>query len=106
MNDIYPQVANTNFLAPTQGETEDTSVVMPRQWMLEQKPFRKPQFTINANQLASLMAMITYISLKAGHSEYRIERCLSDRFNVANAKFLASDDFDEAIRYLADILST
>ncbi len=49
--------------------------------------------------------MISYISIKSGTSEISLERKLSARFNVANPRCLPANDFDDAIRYLADILS-
>jgi hypothetical protein len=60
---------------------------------------------VDANQLTSLSAMIAYIANKTGLNEFRIERDLSDRFHVPNAKCLARQDFDAAIRYLADMLA-
>lgn len=59
--------------------------------------------SINANQRTSISAMIAYVSSLSGQSEFRLERTLSDRFHVANPMCLPANDFDEAIRYLADI---
>ena len=60
---------------------------------------------VDANQLTSLSAMIAYLSTQRGESEFRIERGLSDRFNVPNVKCLPVNQFDNAIRYLADMFS-
>ncbi|MDR3424437.1 MAG: hypothetical protein P4M13_05085 [Alphaproteobacteria bacterium] len=86
------------------GASVEDNVIMPRRWMKGQAAMRQTQQAVNANQLTSISAMIAYISYHSGQSEFKIERGLSDRFNVPNAKCLAADDFDAAIRYLADII--
>ncbi|MGB9153521.1 MAG: hypothetical protein WCD70_10595 [Alphaproteobacteria bacterium] len=79
--------------------------IEPQHWMNEQSASRKiDALALNANQLTSLSAMIAYAASKSGQSEYRIERSLSDCFKVPNAKFIPANDFDAAIRYLADII--
>jgi hypothetical protein len=60
--------------------------------------------SVSADQLTSISAMIAYIAAQSGQSEFRIERNLSDMFNVANAKWLPADQFDKAMRYLVDVL--
>jgi hypothetical protein len=63
-----------------------------------------PNAAVSPNQSTSIAAMIAYISSCSGQSEFMIERKLSDRFNIPNPKCLQANDFDAAIRYLADIL--
>lgn len=62
--------------------------------------------TVSANELTSLSALIAYAAYKSGTSEYRIERDLADRFNVANVKCLPAARFDDAMRYLVDQVPT
>ena len=57
---------------------------------------------LNANQLTSLNAMILYVAYKSGIAEFRVERQLSDRFNIPNAKCLPATSFDLALCYLVD----
>lgn len=105
MEKIYPTVASDGFASTRNvAAASDSSVVVPRRWMQSPPLLRKAQPSLNANQLTSISAMISYISHRSGQSEFRIERKLSDRFNIPNAKFLSAADFDNAIRYLADIL--
>lgn len=66
---------------------------------------RRASPSLNANQQASIAAMIAYISSRSGQTEFRLERNLSDHFNVPNPKYLASIHFDEALRYLADFMA-
>lgn len=58
--------------------------------------------TISADELTSLSALIAFAAHKTGASEFRIERDLADRFNVANVKCLPAARFDDALRYLVD----
>ena len=90
------------LLSDMSGVSADV-VSMPLRWMRENSSLRRTQQSLTADQLTSLSAMIAYISLKSGQSEFRLERSLADRFHVANAKCLPANDFDSAIRYLADI---
>ena len=74
-------------------------------WMDRSSTSIMRQPSLNANQRTSISAMISYISSRSGQSEFRLERKLSDRFNVPNPKFLPANDYDAAIRYLADIIN-
>ena len=106
MNKLHLSEAEIDLSALDPVEAHVTLDAMPQHWMREQSASRKiAELTLNANQLTSLSAMIAYAASKSGKSEYRIERGLSDYFNVPNAKFLSADDFDAAIRYLADIIT-
>lgn len=58
--------------------------------------------SINHNELTSLTALIAYVASKTGSTEFRVERNLADRFNVANVKFLPSENYDAAICYLVE----
>jgi len=78
---------------------------MPSRLWMRCADVRAFQPSIDADQRTSISAMIAYISYRSGQSEFRIERELSDRFNVPNPKWLQASNFDEAIRYLADIIS-
>ena len=80
-----------------------TSMV-PQRWMQKRLTAQTSPLSLNPNQRTSLTAMIGYISRRSGQSEFRLERRLSDHFNVPNAKCLSANDFDDAIRYLADIV--
>ena len=57
---------------------------------------------VSANELTSLTALIAYVASRSNSNEYRVERQLSDRFNVPNVKHLPSASYDDAIRYLVD----
>jgi hypothetical protein len=59
---------------------------------------------LNANERTSLTALIAYLAHHSGETEFRIERRLSDRFNVPNMTCLPSAQFDDAIRYLVDAM--
>jgi hypothetical protein len=65
---------------------------------------RNGERCVSANELTSLSALIVYVSHIAGTSEFRIERDLADRFQVANVKCLPATRYDEAIRYLVDLV--
>jgi len=98
-----PPVERENKVSASHGAYEspvDTHAA-PQSWMLEQ---RTAQPLINTNQLISISAMISYISQCSGQSEFRVERRLSDRFNIPNVKCLGAQDFDNAICYLADLV--
>lgn len=82
----------------------NVTAILQQSWMQGHSAQRKGTPSLTANQRTSISAMISYISHRSGQSEFRIERSLSDRFNVPNAKCLPSDDFDNAIRYLAEII--
>jgi hypothetical protein len=104
MNKIYPVVSHKGFVVGHNVETQDVIAPMPQRWMQQRSEARKTQPGVTANQWTSLSAMIAYAANQSGQSEYRVERNLSDRFNIPNAKCLPSNDFDSALRYLADIL--
>ena len=57
---------------------------------------------ITADQRTSISALITCQAKHSGENEFRIERRLADRFNIANVMCLTTDQYDEAIRYLVD----
>jgi len=84
--------------------SEDMGLSASRLWMQRSRSAQK-HMMLNANQHTSLSAMISYISAKSGQSEIRIERKLSDHFHIPNPKCLPANDYDDAIRYLADIIS-
>jgi hypothetical protein len=92
--------------APASGEASlgRSGSVSLHRWMDRSSTALLHQPSLNANQRTSISAMISYISNKSGQSEFRLERKLSDRFNVPNPKFLPANDFDAAIRYLSDII--
>jgi hypothetical protein len=83
--------------------SENTGTV-PHRWMRDHAMVRTSHYSLNPYQLTSLSAMIAYSSFCSGQSEFRIERSLSDHFRVPNPKFLPANDFDNAIRYLAEII--
>ncbi len=101
-----PQDSKEESTATSTNDPSTNVVRMPQSWISNLRipisATRQPP--LNANQMTSLSAMIAYISHKSGQSEYAIEHRLADHFRVANAKLLSAGDFDEAIRYLADIL--
>ena len=104
MEKNYPSVTGNGFSLITSGDAlVVASDSVAQRWMDGQKSPRRATLSVNANQLTSISAMIAYIAHVSGQSEFRIERSLSDHFNVPNAKFLPADGFDDAIRYLADI---
>jgi hypothetical protein len=105
-DDINPGIANKSTnLASGDLPSEERSKSVTHRWMQRSSATKENQLSLNANQHTSISAMISYISTQSGQSEFRLERILSDRFNIPNPKCLPANDFDEAIRYLADILS-
>ncbi len=60
--------------------------------------------SLNDNQRTSLSAMIAYVSHESGQSEFRIENQLSNHFNIPNSQYLPEKDFDDAIRFLTDVI--
>jgi hypothetical protein len=106
MDEIPLEAANKNTNATSDASlSTDGTMAVSRQWMLHHSTARTSQSFLNAYQRTSIAAMIAYISSRSGQSEFRVERSLSDRFNVPNSKYLPANNYDEAIRYLADILS-
>jgi hypothetical protein len=73
-----------------------------REGWMEKIRARDGERTVSANELTSLTALIAYVAHNAGASEFRVERELADRFNIANAKCLPASCYDDAIRYLVD----
>ncbi|MDR3449730.1 MAG: hypothetical protein P4M15_08315 [Alphaproteobacteria bacterium] len=106
MSVIFPIVAHRGYSsAPNMEAPVEAAPLRVESWMKD-APLAalKPVRMVNANQLTSLSAMIAYAALRSGQSEFRIERSLSDRFNIPNAKCLPANQFDIAIRYLVDTL--
>lgn len=60
--------------------------------------------TMSADQRTSLSALISYVARKSGENEFRVERCLADRFNVANAMCLPAREYDNAVCYLVNLI--
>ena len=104
-NTTIPVSGTEGEMQTTETSSSDMSMSEVPSWMREAQASRRMNAPMTPNQLTSIAAMIAYISHQSGQSEFRIERSLADRFNVANAKCLPSNAFDNAIRYLADILS-
>ena len=105
MDKHYPFPAEDGFCASHSMETTQPLVFsdMKRAWM--QTPAVTPtQPTVNSNQLTSLNAMIAYVSFQFGQNEFTVERGLADHFNIPNTKCLPASEFENAIRYLADML--
>ena len=76
-----------------------TEQIVVENWMQHSATQTAP---VNANELTSLTALIAYVGYSTGQNEFRIERQLSDRFNVPNVKCLPTQRYDEAIRYLVE----
>ncbi len=57
---------------------------------------------LSPDQAAALYAMVGYVALEAGRSEFGVERDLANAFCVPSLKRLPAEDFDRALRYLAD----
>jgi len=55
---------------------------------------------VSFEESASLSALIAHVARKSGASEFRVERDVADRFNVANVKFLPQAHFEAALFYL------
>ena len=83
-------------------ETQHSAALPVTSGWMEKIALRNAAHTISANELTSLSALIAYAAHKTGASEFRIERDLADRFNVANVKCLPAGRFDDALRYLVD----
>jgi len=62
----------------------------------------KQDRVVSINERTSLNALIAYVALQTGENEFRVERRVSDRFNVPNVSRLPTEKFDDAIRYLVD----
>jgi len=107
MNPIYrPSIGSKDIDAalPVDAQAENAETFAPPSWM-RGEIHAQSQPLLNANQLTSLSAMIAYIAARSGRSEFRIERDLADRFSIANAKLLSAHQFENAIRYLADLVA-
>jgi len=76
------------------------SAIAAQGWM--QNTEAQKTINISANELTSLSALIAYVASNTGENEFRVERRVSDRFNIANVSCLPADQFDTAIRYLVD----
>ena len=92
-------VKDNPLTRPAEMQHKNASGVAP--WIDKIKSHNTPQ-TISANEITSLSALIAYAAFKTGSNEFRIERDLADRFNVANITCLPASRFDEALRYLVD----
>lgn len=79
---------------------ETVSSIHAEGW--KQNANEKPSRVVSMNERTSLNALIAYVAMHSGENEFRVERRLSDRFNVANVTCLPSVQFDSAIRYLVD----
>jgi hypothetical protein len=77
------------------------STAMADSW-IERVSARRAERTVSANEITSLTALIAYVAHGTKVNEFRVERELADRFNVANVTCLPASRFDEAIRYLVD----
>lgn len=86
------------------GSQKGDALDLSRCWMKNFSTSEMYKDPLSPNQQASVTAMIAYISDKLGTNEFDIERRLSDRFNIPNPKLLPASNYDEAIRYLADIV--
>jgi hypothetical protein len=83
------------------GLQQVAAAAMADGWM-EKVRMRNGERCVSANELTSLSALIVYVAHSIGANEFRVERDLADRFNVANVKFLPAAYYDDAIRYLVD----
>jgi hypothetical protein len=106
MSKMYSiEIASDGMPFQSSAKQKERAGESPQRWMEEKSTSqRADNGGLNANQLTSLSAMIAYTANKSGQTEYRVERALADFFHVPNAKFLPANDFDSAIRYLADII--
>jgi hypothetical protein len=86
--------ATADSLAPAAAMTEN--------WMTKTSAPEKSGEIVSANELTSLSALIVYVAKGRGLSEFRVERNLADRFNIANVKCLPARFYDEAVLYLVD----
>jgi hypothetical protein len=77
------------------------STAMADSW-IERVSARRAERTVSANEITSLTALIAYVASATKINEFRIEREMADRFNVANVTCLPASRFDDAIRYLVD----
>jgi hypothetical protein len=78
---------------------EDSTPPVANGWM---RPEANGGAGLNANEQTSLAALIAYVAIKSGQSEFRVERQLSDRFSIPNPKRLPTDRYEDAIRYLME----
>jgi len=106
MNEVYPIVASKGFSVARNGvaAADPASNDGAQGWMRGHKPVQ-PQPVVNAHELTSLSALISYVAYQSGSTEFGIERKLSDRFNIPNTKCLPANQYDSAIRYLVDSFS-
>lgn len=96
--------ANAEKLAGHDTVQKAVSYINTKSWM--QNAEEKNAATVSANERTSLNALIAYVAMQSGENEFRVERRLSDRFNIANMTCLPATQYDEAIRYLVDGLPT
>ncbi len=79
---------------------QSAAIIYVKNWM--RQPAEAASAPISANERTSISALIAYVAWNSGESEFRVERRLSDRFNIPNVTRLPADQFDTAIRYLVD----
>ena len=71
-------------------------------WMKAEHP--APAQTLNALEMSSITALVAYVAHMTGQTEFRVERQFADRFNIPNVKCLTADRYDDAVRYLVDLV--
>jgi len=91
-NDVSNEAADRSV-------NEGLHFVHTKGWM---QSLSKQDKVVSINERTSLNALIAYVAQQTGENEFRVERRLSDRFNVPNISRLPTEKFDDAIRYLVD----
>ena len=71
-------------------------------WMKAEPP--APAQVLNALEMSSITALVAYVAHMSGQTEFRVERQFADRFNIPNVKCLPAGRYDDAVKYLVDLV--
>jgi hypothetical protein len=89
-----------SLLYSTASAPDASLSVASENWMKNIHPFDLDEETVSFNELTSLGALITCVAKGRGLTEFRVERNLADRFNIANVKCLPASLYNTAVHYL------
>jgi hypothetical protein len=90
------------LLGPSESDAGIIPAVHSSGGWMNNSQTRRVEHSLTTNELISLSALIAYVASQTQQSEFRVERDVSDRFNVANVKCLPAELYDAAMRYLVD----
>ncbi len=105
INENYPFPIEDGYCAPVEAEETQPMVLesLQRRRVYLVAPANENR-GVNPDQLTALNALIAYVSFLFSESEACIERALLDHFRIACVKYLPAPRFEDAIRFLADLM--